>query len=59
MTAVEKMSERKGGRKRLRLGMKGGRGNVEMEVPTEGKRSDGMLVPLCPSKRSNSSSEGR
>lgn len=43
-------------------GMKGGRRegvDVEMEVPKEGRGSDGMLVSLCPSKRSNNSSEGR
>lgn len=37
----------------------GGGGDVEMEVPTEGRGSDGMLVSLCPSKRNSSSSDGR
>lgn len=40
-------------------GVKEGGVDVEMEVPTEGRGSDGMLVSLCPSKRSNSSGEGR
>lgn len=34
----------------------GGRGDVEMEVPTEGRGSNGMLVS---SKRCNSSGKGR
>lgn len=36
----------------------GGR-DVKMKVPTEDRGSDGMLVSLCPSKCSNSGSEGR
>lgn len=61
MTAVERMSARKRERERLTLGdeSKGRRGHVKMEVPTEGRGSDGMLVSLSPSKRSNSSNEGR
>ncbi len=39
--------------------VKEGRGGIEMEVPTEGRGSDGMLVFLCPSKRGSSSSDGR
>lgn len=57
MTAVEKMSQRERERERLRIVDK--RRGGEMQVPMEGRGSDGMLVSLCPSKRSNSSSEGR
>lgn len=65
VTAVERMSARDwerdsggegGGMKET---SEGGRGDVEMEVPTEGRGSNGMLVSLCPSKRCNSSGKGR
>jgi len=45
VTAVERMSARKRGNERLRLGDERRRG---AGVPKEGRGSDGMLVSLCP-----------